>query len=383
MCFVLLGGGIASITCARKLKELRPGDELVMVSGDKYPYSRMVLPNILKREIEFKNALLSVPKGVKFRGREKVISIDFERKFVYTPNGKLRYDKLLIATGSEPNYLFEEKHNSVVTVRNIEDVRRIEESIQKGEDIIVFGGGFVSLEIVDALIKRGVNPEVIVSSDYPLSRMLDEESGDFLKNLLMERGIKFRFDREIKAVKAGFIFTDKGEKLPCKLLIAGKGVIPALQFVKRGEVLKINKFMETEFEDVYAAGDVVKVYDIVSGKYRPIPIWPVASLSGWYAALNMAGIKAPYTGFFPYNFLKTLDISIFVAGDMKSVPHDVLLWKKGESFAKAIIKNGVIKGIVAINVEVDIPEWLRIIREHVKVEWVTKSFPWIRVKGKI
>jgi len=380
MRFVLIGGGIASITCAQKLKELRPGEEVVVVSKDKYPYSRMVLPNILKREIEFKNALLSVPGGVKFRGGEKAVAVDFERKFVYTTNGKLKYDKLLIATGSKPNYPFDKKYNPVVTVRNIEDVRRIEESIQKGEDIIVFGGGFVSLEIVDALIKRGVNPEVIVSSDYPLSRMLDEESGNFLKSLLIERGVKFRFGREIKTVKAGFIFTDKGEKLPCNLLIAGKGVIPALQFVKRRKGLKINKFMETEFEDVYAAGDAAEVYDIVFGRSRPIPIWPVASLLGWYAALNMAGIKAPYTGFFPYNFLKTLDISIFVAGDMKSIPHDVLLWKKGESFAKAIIKNGVIKGVVAINVEVNIPEWLRIIREQVRVDRVTKSFPWSRIK---
>lgn len=383
MRFVLLGGGIASITCARKLKELRPGDEIVIVSGDRYPYSRMVLPNVLKGEIEFKNALLSVPSGVKFRGEEKVVSIDFDRKFVYTTKGELRYDKLLIATGSEPNYPFEKKYDSVVTVRNIEDVRRIEQAVQKGEEIIVFGGGFVSLEIVDALIKQGINPEVIVTSNYPLFTMLDEESGNFLKNLLIERGIKFRFGRGIKEVKAGSIITDKGEKLPCDLLIAGKGVIPAGQFVKRGEALKINKFMETEFEDVYAAGDVMKVYDIVSGKYRHIPIWPVATLSGWHAALNMAGVKSSYTGVFPYNYLKILNISVFVAGNMKITPDDVLIWRKGESFVKAVIKNGLIKGVAAINIEVDMPQWLKIIREQVKIESVTKSFPWVSMKNKI
>lgn len=356
---VIIGAGPAGLSAARRIKLLRPEDDVIILSKENVnPYSKMVLPYILCGEASFEASLLSIPEGVKVFLGEEAIRVDLNNKLVETNRGnKYFFDTLLIASGANP-LSPDVKSSLSFTVRNIEDVRRIREAALKFRDkpVILAGAGLVNMEVADALNKIGIPFNFVVKSDRLLSQIIDSGASKVLEEELLKRGCKiFKGEDvvEIEETREGVIARLSSRKaLDGSCVVFGKGVKPASQMVsglvKVNRGIVVDEYMRTSVDNIYAAGDVAETMDIVYGDSRLHAIWPVALEQGKVAGFNMAGFKVKYRGSVSRNIASIFGKTIFTGGISAEDKFDVI--RKGDNgeYRKVVLKDGVLKGFIFI-----------------------------------
>lgn len=356
---VIVGAGPAGLSAARRIKLLRPEDEVVILSKESVkPYSKMVLPYILCGEASFEASLLSIPAGVRILLGEEVIRVDLNSKVVETNRGsKYPFDTLLIASGANP-LSPDVKSALSFTVRNIEDVRRIKEAALKFKDkpVILAGAGLVNMEVADALNKMGIPFSFVVRSDRLLSQIVDSEASKILEEELLKIGCRvFKGEDvvEIEETKEGVIARLSSRKtLDGSCVVFGKGVKPAFQMVdgvvKVNRGIVVDEYMRTNVDCVYAAGDVAETKDIVYGDSRLHAIWPVAVEQGKIAGSNMAGLKVKYKGSVSRNIASIFGKTVFTGGISTEDRFDVIRRSFNGEYRKVVLKDGALKGFVFI-----------------------------------
>jgi len=357
--YVIIGNGTAGASAVSKIRERDKNCGIVIFTREKYPlYYRPRLPEYITGEVtlnDFTMHTLSRYKewGADLRLGENVVTVDPAKKEVTgEKSGKVQYDELLFATGSN-SFLPPVTGNNkagVFTLRTLDDADALIAASGKTKTAILVGAGLLGLEAGYALIKLGLKVEVVEFMDRLLPRQLDHESANLLQARLEEMGFAFHLSAKVKEVRgedsaAGIILED-ATHIDGELVLFSAGVRPNLELarsagIETDKAIKVDKYMRTNVPGIWAAGDAVEF----SG--QPGGTWPVAMAQGTAAGASMTGELTAYVPKAPSTRLKVVGIDLISAGNIDAgSTGKVKCFNSGQVYRKIILKGDIIDGII-------------------------------------
>ncbi|MEW6725484.1 MAG: FAD-dependent oxidoreductase [Bacillota bacterium] len=337
MRYVIIGNSAAGTFAVEGIRLADRAGEIVVLGNEaRAAYSRCLVTHYIEGRVSEKDMAL---RGEDFPDRMdaricygcRVRSVDVEKRLVYyNEDMSLAYDRLLIATGASPKVpeIQGIQGPGVYTLRTLDDARRINVEIAKGERAVVLGAGPVGLKVAHALRQRGMQVSVVAGSPHILSRILDRQGAEIIQDVLTQHGMEFHLGSEVREVArdpagrvSGVVLADGGE-LECRMVVVGKGVQPNVAFLKdtpiavnRGVV--VNEHLETNVPGVFAAGDVAETYDLACDEARINATWPNAAEQGRLAGENMAGRRVKYAGSIGMNAIGFYGVPAITAGRVR------------------------------------------------------------------
>ncbi|MFH1782352.1 MAG: FAD-dependent oxidoreductase, partial [Candidatus Omnitrophota bacterium] len=345
--------------------------KITVISNEAKPlYSRCLISYLLagtisKEKIWYrKDSFFKENKCEAILGVEAT-KIDLDKKEVLLSNkSKVKFDKLLIATGSSPK--MEDipgiDKKGVFPLRTLEQTEKIEAMLKDVKDVAVLGGGLIGLRAAYALNARGKNVSVHVRSHQILSQIIDAPSANLMQKRIEEKGIKIITGSSAKELigkkKVESILLNNKNDQKCDLVIVGKGVNSNIDLAKDVGIkthwgININNFLETSSKDIYAAGDVAEVHDIALEESSINAIWPAACEQGRIAGLNMLGEKTEYDGSLAMNSLEFFGlpvISIGITKPKKDIYQEISrIDEEHSTYKKIVLKDNIIVGSVFVN----------------------------------
>jgi NAD(P)H-nitrite reductase large subunit len=180
---------------------------------------------------------------------------------------------------------------------------------------------------------------------------------------LVKNGLEVRVEVEAAAFEGNdrvqrAHLSDESE-VPCDVVVIGKGVLPALDFVPRDQIevdlgILVNQHMQTSAKDIYAAGDVAEFIDIARQRRWVNAIWPEAVAQGRIAGFNMAGRPVTYKGSLSRNVIRIFDLDILVGGVVNPDAHDEAVAidyvdHRRRLYRKVVLRNNRLIGVVLVN----------------------------------
>lgn len=318
---VIIGGVAGGATAATRLRRLSEKDEIILFEkGPFISFANCGLPYHVGEIIKNREDLLiQTPEamgqqyGLDIRVLSEVVEIQPELHKVIVKNhntGEMyeeSFDKLIISTGAKaivPPIEGLQEAKNVFTLRNIPDMDGVKAYIAKHsvKTATVIGGGFIGLEMMENLVELGINvqliemaPQVMPNIDIELAQQLHSQINMHDVKLLLNNGLKAFHENGAKLE-----LTD-GKILETDLTILSIGVTPENTLAKVANIalgfkgaIKVDHQMKTNFDDIYAIGDVIEVEDAVSGMPTNIPLaWP-ANRQGRLVADVINGMEAEY-----------------------------------------------------------------------------------------
>ncbi len=361
MKYIIIGNGVAGTTAAANIRKLDREGEVFILTDEATPfYSRIRLIEYLAREAEEKDIVIYKDdwyekNRIKILLNTHVSEIDKEKKQIITVNGEsLDYDRLLIATGGisfVPPIPGSDK-KGVFTLRTIKDAHEILSYAEEVKKVVLIGGGVLGLEAGNSLRKTGHDVTVVEFFSRLLPRQMDQEGAEILKAQLESMGFTFYLGAKTKEIvgddKATGILLESGQKLLGDLIIISAGIRPQAELAKKlglniNKGVVVNDRMETEVQDIYAAGDLIEHRERFYG------IWHAAQQQGEIAGINMTGGEALYKGTTMSNILKIIGIDLATAGDIDADGHfESIVEKDTEKFSykKLVIKDNILSGCI-------------------------------------
>ena len=317
---VIVGGVAAGATAAAKARRISPDAQIVMLeAGPDISFANCGLPYYIGGDIESRSSLiLQSPEsfyeqyGVEVHTHTLVTAIDREGHVVKTVDSRsgdtkqFEYTKLILAQGGRPvkPALPGADFDHVFTLWTLEDMDKIAHHIdeKKPKNAVVVGGGFIGLEMVEALVKRGMNVHVVEMMPHVMSLMEPETAG-FVERELHAYGVGVHTGAGVTEIRQRTVKLDNGQMLDADMVLLSVGVRPTLQLaidagLAIGEAggLLVNEYLQTSDADIYAAGDMVEIEHRVNGKKVRIPLAGPANRQGRIAAENALGGHHAYKG---------------------------------------------------------------------------------------
>ncbi|MCM8766387.1 MAG: FAD-dependent oxidoreductase, partial [Candidatus Omnitrophica bacterium] len=282
--FVIIGNSAAGISCVETIRKNDKNSKIIVISDEGYPaYCRCLISNYLAKEIKEKEIFYREESFYKDNQIElilnkKAVSLDTRKNVVILEDkNKFSYDYLLIATGSSPKFPSIEgmRRKGVFGFRSLKDVEEIEKLLPFANTACILGGGLIGIKSASSLLKRGIRVKLIVKSKQILSQILDFDSARIVQSFLENKGMEIFLGSDVVEImgkdNVEGIRLDSGEKIPCSLVIVAKGVKPNTAWVKESP-LKINtgilanEYLQTNIPNVFTAGDVCEVKDLISSQ---------------------------------------------------------------------------------------------------------------------
>ncbi len=323
---VIIGAGPAGVIAAETLRKQDPDASITLIGDEpEPPYSRMAIPYYLIGNIQEAGTYLRDPEH-HLRNlnidllHTLVTGVDPTSKTLSLSSGDpVIYDKLLIATGSQPVSppIPGMDHERVSSCWTLDDARKIIANTESGSNVVLIGAGFIGSIILEALVQRGVNLSVVETGDRMVPRMLDEKAGNLLKRWCESKGVRVYTSCSLEGIADAddgvSISLSNGDSLSAQLVITATGVKPNIGFlagsgIKTDQGVLVNEWLQSSDPNVYAAGDVAQGLDFSTGEYSVQAIQPTATDHGRIAALNMAGSRHKHHGSVNMNVLDTLGL---------------------------------------------------------------------------
>ena len=336
---VIIGNSAAGLSAIKAIREVDGSCPITLISAEKCNgYSPVLIPYYLKRRI-VRGDLFIVDSdfyrrnGILTKFGSKASTVDPLKQMVYLENsGKVVYDKLLIATGASPVSLdvSGEELGNVLSLRTIADADRVVECARTAKKVMIIGGGLVGLQMADALFRQRIKATILVSSRQLLSQNFDAESAAIVQRELESRGIGILLGRNIREIrrkgKKAIVVSDSGEEWPVDMVVVGKGVRPNVHLVSNSGIkvdrgIWVDELMQTNMDNIFAAGDVIEGKNLVTGEREVLPNWSNACRQGWIAGSNMAGLHQTYEGGLRQNISVIFGLTIVAIG-LTRAPED-------------------------------------------------------------
>ena len=383
--YVILGAGAAGITAAKTIRKADSEGKITVISTDTQVHSRCMLHKYLSHErdaagISFVDPDFFEKNQIAWLPGKTVNRLDTQRKKVYTDQGdEVSYDRLLIATGAEsfipPVGNLREAEN-VFGLRHLRDAQAIDELAKDVENIVIIGSGLVGLDAAYGLMETGKKVSIVEMADQILPVQLDKTAAFEYQKRFEEAGARFYLGRkaadtvmeEDKIIRE--IILDNGEKLPCDLIIVAAGVRSAVAgmegegiVIDRG--IKVDDYLRTGAEGVYAAGDVTGL----SG------IWPNAQKQGETAALNMCGSHVEYTDRYAIkNTINFFGLVSMCVGVILPQEGDVVIAREdSRNYKRVVLRDGKVVGVL---LQGDISHggiWQYLIKNQISISGIQKD----------
>src|SRR3990167_104043 len=340
---VIIGNGPTGLVAAETLRRLQPDAEIALIGDEaEPPYSRMAIPYFLIGKIADSGTHLRKSHDHYARERihlieGRVVKVDASAKQLEFASGeRLPYDRLLIATGSQPirPKVVGMDLTNVHTCWTIEDARAIAAKAKPGSRVLQLGAGFIGCIIMEALAARGVKLTVVEMGDRMVPRMMGPTAGGMIRDWCEAKGVEVFTSTKVESIEPGAPLTVKlsnGKTMQADLVISAAGVRPAIGFLEHSGITCLlgvltDEHLQTNVPGVFAAGDCAEAFDKVSGKTMVSAIQPNAAEQARIAAANMVAFaqgrpaQADLNGVTQINVLDTLGLISASFGDWQGTP---------------------------------------------------------------
>ncbi|MBX9642509.1 MAG: nitrite reductase large subunit NirB [Novosphingobium sp.] len=326
---VVIGNGMAGCRAVEEILARDPARYAVTIFGaePRVNYNRIMLSPVLAGEKSFDEIVLNdadwyAQNGISLVSGDPVVAIDRTTQTVVAQSGRVEpYDRLLVATGSDPFIIPVPGHDlpGVVTFRDLDDVEKMVSAAARGGSAVVIGGGLLGLEAAHGLSLRGMQVTVVHLMPTLMERQLDEAAGYLLKSELERRGQTivtggdtaeiFGKDGHVAAVKL-----KDGREFPADIVVMAAGIRPATGLanaagleVERGVL--VDDHMVTSDPAIMAVGECVQHRGTCYGLVAPL--WDMCRALADHAT----GAPSGYEGSVTSTKLKVSGIDLFSAGD--------------------------------------------------------------------
>jgi nitrite reductase (NADH) large subunit len=384
MRLVVIGNGMAGIRTLEELLKMSHEEfDITVFGAEQQPnYNRILLSPVLSGEMSFQDTVLNdwswyKENNITLHSGKLVTKIDRQRCVVETDDGlSVPYDRLLIATGSNPIVLPVPGANlpGVIAYRSIDDVEKMLTAAKTGKHAVVIGGGLLGLEAANGLSLQGMEVDVVHLCEWPMERQLDKAGGDLLKKALEKRGLQFYLARQTESILgedkvSGLRFKD-GEEIAADLVVMAVGIRPNIALAKSAGIhcergIVVNDTMQTYDPKIYSVGECVQhrgqTYGLVA------PLFEQAKV----AANHLAEYgRMRYEGSSVSTKLKVTGIDLFSAGDFNPGPEDEELLLQDAArgvYKKLVLRDNKIRGAVMYGDTVDGPWYFQMLRDGTDV----------------
>ena len=341
MKLVIVGGVAGGASAAARARRLDEQAEIVVLErGPDLSFANCGLPYYLGGEIQQRSKLLVTPlERLKVRYKldarphSEVTRIDRAGKRVMVRDRAAgreyleTYDKLILSPGAKPRVPDVPGGDlpGVFTLRTLEDTDRIFARLKDVRHAVLMGGGFISLEVAENLAHQGIGVTV-VERNAQLLMPFDPEMTTPLVKALRAKGVELILGGKVARILPGAGGTlqaqlEDGRVLDADLILAGIGVEPeshlageaGLELGVRGAI-RVNRHMQTSDPDIYAAGDVVEIQDIVTGLGGVVPLGGPANRQGRIAADHIFGRATSYRGTQGTAIVRVFDLTAACTG---------------------------------------------------------------------
>jgi CoA-disulfide reductase len=339
---VIIGGVAGGASAAARLRRLDEHAEIkIFERGEYISYANCGLPYYVGNVIKERNKLLvQTAQGMKKRFNidiyplHEVLKIDRENKLLLIKNIKTndifdeRYDILVISSGAEPiKPIIKgiDTAENVFTLRNIPDADKIKTFIdnKNPKRAVVIGGGFIGIEIADNLHARGINVTIIEKSTQILPQ-LDKEMANILHRHIIDKGVELILSDSIEEFRnnGSMIVLHSGRQIDADMTILSVGIKPEINLAKEAGLeigitggIKVNEYLQTSDDNIYAIGDVIEVKDFITGLPALKPLAGPANKQGRIVANNICGKREKYLGTLGTSVVKVFDMTAASVGN--------------------------------------------------------------------
>ncbi|MGD8526955.1 MAG: FAD-dependent oxidoreductase, partial [Thioalkalispiraceae bacterium] len=286
---VVIGNGMAGIRTVEELLKIDPlAYDITVFGAEPYGnYNRIMLSPVLSGEKTIDEIMLNdeqwyVDNHVKLHKGKEVVEIDrLNRKLTASDGTMEDYDRLLIATGSNPVIIPVPGHEleGVISFRDIHDVDQMLDASNKHKHAVVIGGGLLGLEAANGLMQQGMNVTVVHLRDTLMERQLDKPAAKMLQASLEERGLNFLMEAQTEAI----VGKDRVEKVRFKdgteiyadIVVMAVGIRPNFMLAEKAGIhcergIVVSDTLQTFDPRVYAVGECVQHRGVAYGLVAPL-----------------------------------------------------------------------------------------------------------------
>lgn len=336
--YVILGGGLVAGYAAKAFVEngLQAGELCILSAEAHPPYERPPLSKDFlagERSVDdllINNADYYREHQIDLRLKSPVQKVDFQNKMLQTTDEPIGFEKLLLATGSRLRTLDlpGADADGIYYLRQIEEAERIRAAAENSINAVVIGGSFIGLEVSSVLSQLAVETTLVFPSTRVWEKLFTTRMANFFERYYRDRGVTLIKETKVTGFTSSEhgrhqVSLSTGKDLIADMVVVGVGVAPNLQLFKESELkldngVVVNRFLETNLADVYAAGDIARYPDaLYNDKLRRIEHWDNAMSQGKHAARVMLGMREEFIHV-PYFFSDIFDLSYEYWGDAES-----------------------------------------------------------------
>ncbi|HIR02222.1 MAG TPA: NAD(P)/FAD-dependent oxidoreductase [Candidatus Aveggerthella stercoripullorum] len=384
--YLVIGNSAAGVTAAEQIRANDAQGSVLIVGREPYAvYGRPLISYLIagkttRERLGWKDSGFYDRIGIEcLVGPDaEVVSLDPEAHTATLADGSVvTYGKCLLATGSipfTPPIKGLDGRENVHTFFTLDDAEGVWEDARRARQeadaegrsarAVVIGSGMIGLKAAEAI--AGYVDEVCVFelADRILPAALDAQGSELLQRLLDRHGIMCRPGLSVQEAcgdgrRATSVILTNGERTPCDFIVAAVGARPNSKLAvdagaQQGRGLVCGPDLQTSLPDVYAAGDLVQVTDVLTGDERPLALWPNAVEQGACAGRYMAGAPdaEPFDGAFAVNAVDFFETSLLTAGVInppEGAGYETLARQERDSYVKFVMKDGRLCGYILLN----------------------------------
>ncbi|MCP3735778.1 nitrite reductase large subunit NirB [Sphingomonas sp. RP10(2022)] len=359
---IVIGNGMAGCRAVEELLARDPARYRVTIFGAEplVNYNRIMLSPVLAGEKTFDEIVINGRdwydgNGITLVSGDPIIAIDRDARTVTARSGiVMGYDRLLIATGSDPFIIPVPGKDlpGVISFRDMKDVEHMLAAANRGGSAVVIGGGLLGLEAAHGLSLRGMKVTVLHIMPTLMERQLDEAAGWLLKTALEARGQTILTGADTAAIVGEHhveaVHLKDGTVIPADLVVMAVGIRPSVALAREagldvGRGIRVDDHMVTSDPAVLAVGECVEhdgqVYGLVA------PLWDMCRA----LADGLTDAPSGYRPAATSTKLKVAGLDVFSAGDFSGGDgaEDIVLRDASRGiYKRLVVKDDRIVGAV-------------------------------------
>ena len=339
---IVVGGDAAGMSAASQARKRVPADQLEIVAferGNHGSYSACGIPYWIGGAVDSRDDLIvrtpetfRAEQDIDLRVRHEVVSIDLQARAVSvrseSGDARLGFDHLVIATGAtpvSPEWAGVDL-DGVFGVQTLDDGDRLHSWLTpRVRRAVVIGGGYIGVEMAEAMVNRGLDVTLLERSDAPMSTV-DPDMGALVLGAMVQLGIDVRTGVTVTGLtgdggRVTGVSTTAGE-VPADVVVLGLGVRPntllarsaGLPVGAHGGLLTDLRMRVPGHEGIWAAGDCVETRQLITGQLMHLPLGTHANKQGRVAGINIGGGYATFPGAVGTAVTKVCDLEVARTG---------------------------------------------------------------------